>query len=259
MKRIEAIFFDIDGTLLSFNTRRIPKSAKESLRLLKEKGIRVFIATGRAKAEIDIVKDIYFDGYVTLNGQYCYDKENHKIFGNALHTDDVKELLTYSTKHAIPCFFVEENAAYYNMRNTLVDDIENILQLETQPIGDAQQALTNNVYQVSAFVDLKQEEELLRLMPHSDSARWNPTFCDIFPHNGSKIVGIHAVCKYFNIDVENTMAFGDAENDLTMLSGVGLSVAMGNASREVKDIVDYVTDDVDNDGIYNALKHFKIL
>ncbi len=259
MKQIDAIFFDIDGTLLSFNTHIIPESAKKALLLLKEKGVKIFISTGRAKAEIDVVKDMYFDGYITLNGQYCYDNKNNKIFENALHKDDIQKLLSYSKEHSIPCYFVEENDAYYNIRNNLVDELEKMIRVDTQPVGNAERALTNSIYQVSAFVDSKQEQELLKLMPHSASARWYPTFCDLFPQNGSKIVGIREVCNHFNIDVENTMAFGDAENDLTMLSGVGLSVAMGNASQEVKDIVDYVTDDVDNDGIFNALKHFKIL
>ncbi len=259
MKQIEAIFFDVDGTLLSFNTGKIPDSAIKSLQLLKEKGIKIFIATGRAKAEMDIVNGLYFDGYITLNGQYCYDKENIKIFENALHKDDIQKLILYSTENDIPCYFVEENNAYYNMRNSLVDEVEKMIRLETQPIGNTESALTNSIYQVSAFVDTNKEKELLRLMPHSASARWYPTFCDLFPMNGSKIVGIHEVCKHYNININNTMAFGDAGNDLTMLKGVGLSVGMGNGSQEVKDIVDYVTDDVDNDGIYNALKHFNII
>ncbi len=259
MKTIEAIFFDIDGTLLSFNTGRIPESAKQALLLLKDKGIKIFIATGRAKAEMEVISELYFDGYVSLNGQFCYDKDNRKIFGNALHKDDVKELVNFSTSHQIPCFFVEDNHAYYNVRNSYVDDVERIMGLDRKPLDDVERALENTIYQVSTYVNAEQEKELLALMPHSTSARWYPSFCDIFPKNGSKLLGINEVCKYYNISIENTMAFGDAENDLAMLSGVGLSVAMGNASQEAKNVANYITDDVDSDGIYNALKHFNIL
>ena len=55
------------------------------------------------------------------------------------------------------------------------------------------------------------------------------------------------------------MAFGDGGNDLSMLKHVHIGVAMGNAKDYVKDVADYVTDSVDEDGIYNALKHFNIL
>ena len=55
------------------------------------------------------------------------------------------------------------------------------------------------------------------------------------------------------------MAFGDGGNDITMLQHVAVGVAMGNANPEVKEIADYITDDVDSDGIWNALKHFGVI
>lgn len=54
------------------------------------------------------------------------------------------------------------------------------------------------------------------------------------------------------------MAFGDGGNDIPMLKHVAISVAMGNASDEVKAIADYITDDVDHDGIFNACVHFQL-
>ncbi|XJR89701.1 HAD hydrolase family protein [Elizabethkingia anophelis] len=75
----------------------------------------------------------------------------------------------------------------------------------------------------------------------------------------SKQVGIEVFCKHYGIDVSQTMAFGDGGNDITMLKYVALGVAMGNANPEVKEIADYVTDDIDNDGILKALKHFEVI
>ena len=71
-RQIKAIFFDIDGTLRDFETKRIPESTKEALRKAREAGILLFIATGRHKLEIEeenLLEDMEFDGYVTLNGQ----------------------------------------------------------------------------------------------------------------------------------------------------------------------------------------------
>ena len=59
--------------------------------------------------------------------------------------------------------------------------------------------------------------------------------------------------------MEETIAFGDGGNDITMIEHAAIGVAMGNANKEVKEIADYITDDVDNNGIYNALKHFNII
>ena len=59
--------------------------------------------------------------------------------------------------------------------------------------------------------------------------------------------------------MEDTIAFGDGGNDITMIEHAAIGVAMGNANEGVKKIADYITDDVDNDGIFNALKHFNII
>ena len=55
------------------------------------------------------------------------------------------------------------------------------------------------------------------------------------------------------------MAFGDAFNDIPMFKETGISVAMGNAKPEVKQIADHVTDDIDQDGLYQALRHFQLI
>ena len=55
-----------------------------------------------------------------------------------------------------------------------------------------------------------------------------------------------------------TVAMGDSENDLPMLEYADLSVAMGNGVKEVKEKADYVTDKIDNDGLYKAFKYLKL-
>lgn len=72
----KALFFDIDGTLVSFETHAIPASTIEALTIAHEKGIKIFIATGRPKAIINNLADIQdrglIDGYITMNGAYCF-------------------------------------------------------------------------------------------------------------------------------------------------------------------------------------------
>ena len=85
---IKAIFFDIDGTLVSYKTHEIPQSTIEALYKLKENGIKVFIATGRGKDGLDVLNGFPFDGYITLNGQYCYIDQNNKIYENTIVKED---------------------------------------------------------------------------------------------------------------------------------------------------------------------------
>ena len=71
----------------------------------------------------------------------------------------------------------------------------------------------------------------------------------------SKASGIDRVLEYFGADLKDTVALGDSTNDLPMIEHAGLGIAMGNASDQVKEIADYTTTAVDEDGLYNAFKY----
>ena len=65
---IKAAFFDIDGTLVSFKSHRISDLSKKAIAELRRKGIKVFVASGRALFQINDLHDLKFDGYITVNG-----------------------------------------------------------------------------------------------------------------------------------------------------------------------------------------------
>lgn len=254
---IKAIFFDIDGTLASFKTHQIPDSTFYTLNKLKDNGIKLFIATGRGKDGLDILQGFPFDGYITLNGQYCFTNDE-LIYENTIDSQDIQALLEYLKEKPFPCGFTEEHTKYFNMRNHLVDEIHAITHNDDHPARDCSQVIHKKIYQCMCFVDENEEKELLKVMPHCHASRWYPTFCDISPIGGSKQHGIDEFLKHYHIDLSQTMAFGDGGNDIPMLKHVAISVAMGNASDEVKAIADYITDDVDHDGIFNACVHFQL-
>ena len=77
---VKAIFFDIDGTLVSFETHKIPASTQEALKTLRDKGIKIFIATGRPQCLINNLGDLEFDGYITVNGSYCFTAGHQPIY-----------------------------------------------------------------------------------------------------------------------------------------------------------------------------------
>jgi len=255
---VKAIFFDIDGTLVSFHTHQIPDSTFEALNKLQENGIKIFIATGRGKDGLFVLKDFKFDGYITLNGQYCYTNDK-VIYENTIDKNDLKHLLHYLEDYPFPCGFTEENTKYFNMRDERVDKIHAITHNDDHPAGDCSQVIHHKVYQCMCFVNEDEEKQLLKVMPHCISARWHPLFCDVSPIGGTKQNSIDQFLKYYNIDLSETMAFGDGGNDKEMLEHVAISVAMGNANEELKEIADYVSDDVDHDGIVKALQHYNLI
>ena len=87
---IKAVFFDIDGTLVSFKTHKLPDSTVRVLDLLREKGIKVFIATGRQLQSINNLGTQEFDGYVTLNGGYCLAGKDKVIYKHNIPSEDIE-------------------------------------------------------------------------------------------------------------------------------------------------------------------------
>ena len=122
-----------------------------------------------------------------------------------------------------------------------------------------ERALNEKVYQLNVFVSEEEEGDFMQLMPNSKTARWTSHFTDIIPKDGGKNKGIDAIINHFGIKLEETMAFGDGGNDIDMLKHAGIGIAMENARDDVKEIADFITTSVDDDGITNALKHYNVL
>ena len=100
---------------------------------------------------------------------------------------------------------------------------------------------------------------MLPYIKNGEFGRWHPAFVDITAKGNTKQNGIDEFIKRFGFKLEETMAFGDGGNDIGMLRHAGIGVALGNAKDDVKAAADYVTDSVDEDGIFKALKHFGII
>jgi hypothetical protein len=258
MKMIKAIFFDIDGTLVSFQTHKVYPSTIQALKQLKNKGIKIFIATGRGKDGLGVLDDIEFDGYITLNGQYCYTHDK-LIYENTIKKEELEILLDEIHKDPFPCGFTLEHTKIFNYRDERVDFIHSITHNDNHPAGDCSNIINEKVYQCMCFIEENKEKELLKKLKNCTSARWHPSFTDISPLGGTKQRGIDELLRYYQIDLSETMAFGDGGNDKQMLEHVAYSIAMGNGNDDIKKIADYVTDDVDHDGIVKALKHYHLI
>lgn len=257
---IKAIFFDVDGTLLSHDTHGVPESTVRALEALREKGILTFLATGRHTSmlrEILPMDALHFDGIVSLNGQYCCD-ERSVIYHCPLETSAVAALLDYLKAHPHPCILVEADRMYINFHNALVEQVQAAIHSEMPELGDLDRGYTQPIYQAILYMS---EENLAKLppLPGIKLTRWNLGGADLIPAKGGKAVGIARVLQHYGLDKSETMAFGDGENDVDMFAAVGTAVAMGNACAEAKAAAHYVTDDVDRDGIWNALVHFSVI
>lgn len=257
---IKAIFFDIDGTLVSFKTHRIPDSTRKAIEMIRSKGVKVFIATGRHIAVINNLEDIEFDGYITMNGCYCLQGRDNIIFKKSIEPSDINSFIDYLQQgNEFSCLFIEEDEVSLNCIEEDTKFLLNLLKKDDIPLHDLDYYRDKELFQLTAFFKESQEEEVMRLMPNSAAMRWYPTFADVIAKGVDKGVGIDQICRYFGFSREETMAFGDGGNDIEMLSHAAIGVAMGNANDDVKSVADYVTESVDNDGVFKALQHFGLI
>ena len=250
---IKAVFFDIDGTLLSFETHRVSQGTVEAFRILHSKGIRTFISSGRPKVLIPPMP-VGFEGYVTMNGGYCY-VGNDVVLRNPIPQDETDRWLDYAIRNNLCTMIFTEHEMFVNRLDDPVGNaIRNQLEFTMPPQLDTALMKGRETYQIIAIMPPEKDAEVVEMLPHCRLPRWHPGFSDLVNHTNSKAAGIAAVLEHVGIRREECMAFGDGGNDVEMLEYCGIGVAMGNASDEVKRHADYVTASVDEEGILEAVR-----
>ena len=171
----------------------------------------------------------------------------------------VEELVAAAEGGAFSSIFLEGEDIYLNCINDLTRQFIQDLYIPIPPVRPARYALGREIYQAVTFLSREQEHLLLDRAPHLKTTRWHPNFLDVIPPTGGKDLGMDAILDHFGIPLENCMAFGDGENDLSMLIHAGIGVAMGTASGAVKAQADYTAPSVDEDGIARTLSHLGLL
>lgn len=259
----KALFFDIDGTLVSFDTHFIPQSTLDALQQAHKNGHRIFIATGRPKAIINNISALQelniIDGYVTMNGAYCF-VDDKVLFKSAIPHHEVTALANACEENNYACIFVGEHNISVCQPNDLVQHIfYDYLHVDEIPQKSTAAAIAEPIYQITPFITAEEEAELSHMIPSCEVGRWYHAFADLTALGNTKQRGIDEIINHFGLRLEDTIAFGDGGNDISMLRHAAIGVAMGNASDEVKSHANYVTDTVDNDGIRKALEHFNLI
>ena len=263
---IKALFFDIDGTLVSFNTHQIPQTTVDAIADAKKNGVKIYISTGRPISLITNLGQIehLIDGYITTNGAYCFvDDETgrHTICCNDIPTEDIQIMLNAASQWDRPVILVgQQDIAIYNYKE-VVDDVFHkglgVTNLDyDKPIEDV---LVQPILQMTPFISEEQEALLMLNLKNCTSGRWCLDFTDITCKAADKGKGLLAMAEHEGFNIADTMAFGDGGNDISIIKQAGIGVAMGNAGDEVKKNADFITTSVDEDGIMNALIKYGVI
>lgn len=256
MKKI--VFFDIDGTLLDHD-KNLPLSTKKAIDQLKENGVFVAIATGRAPFMFESIrKELDIDSYVSFNGQLVV-FENEVIYENPLNELEIHRLYLHSKENDHPLIFMDEQTMKSSVPHHKYIE-ECMLGLKfPHPDMDETFYQFNKVYQSLIFCKQSEEHKYETEFPTFHFVRWHPYSADVLPRGGSKAEGIKKMIERIGFNIKDVYAFGDGLNDIEMLQAVGTGVAMGNAVEEAKAHANLVTKDVSNDGIWYGLKELELI
>lgn len=258
---IKAAFFDIDGTLVSFKTHRMSDQTKKTLWALKEKGVKVFISSGRPVYFMNNLEDFPFDGYVAMNGALVLLGDGNVLYQQPLSNEDANKVVEISVKENIPTYVFMEKSFGINCMNKAAIDLQKMINTPMPEIIDIIDAARHNkVYMFTSFMTRQQEESLLHpVLGPCEYPRWHDTFMDIVPSGLSKADGAEILLKHFGLTREQSVAFGDGGNDIPIIEWAKIGVAMGNAEESVKACADYVTLPIDDEGLTYAVKQLGIL
>lgn len=273
------IFFDIDDTLSRGGI--IAPHNQATLESLANTDIKLVIATGRAKPMIpeDII-DLHhrgvIDAIICMNGQYSYCKqeidtnsggkdEASKKIGNEaviqhypLTLPQAKQIVQICQQEQV---VYKLDSTHYIAWSATHERIKEMMSKNSYFIVDPDFHECNDVYQCSVI--FKNEKDK---MQHIDFAKlglklvhWHNTGADIIPADASKARAVIDVCRHYNIDVKDAMAFGDGMNDLEMFDLVGCSIAMGDGQPALIKRADLVTGSIEEFGIQAVLDKFLVI
>ncbi len=267
MEKIKLAIFDIDGTLLKWGSDTIEASTVDAIHKLKEKGVEVLVATGRAfyfiKPHVREVLDC--DYYVTINGACLLNSKGEVLKEHIIKDEDVQYVSSLVDKYKASMalktskqmiiyrdypHFSKFYGNGFTMDNLFIDDSDN-----RQYHNEVESAKGIFVYsdKQSELVEALRQNKNLLVHAVGEFG------IDVFSKDSDKIHGIEEVIQMAGLDWSNTIAFGDEDNDLGMIEKTQIGVAMGNGSIKMKETADYVTANVDEGGIEKALKHFKLI
>lgn len=281
--QIRAVALDMDGTLLS-SDNKIAEAGVNVLKKLRDRGIYIFLATGRTRTEIyDVLPDHFpVDGFVTSNGAGCYTDEQ-TLVEVSIDFEQVQKVITLARDHGMyyevhP--FEGERIAYRKDKHIF----ENVFYGDgdfTAPdhwVNLFREAFEANVHWVNRLPDVpivkvlffhreRTEVETFRqkLIQIKDDGGFMVSSSvdhnvEIVHKDATKGSGLCHFLEKFGISPEELVVFGDGENDLPMFHLAKHAVAMKNAPTFVKQAADDVTDDTNDQlGVFRYIdKHEEI-
>lgn len=275
----KVVFLDVDGTITTYENV-IPESAKRAIRTARANGHKVLMCTGRSKAENPPeLTEIGFDGMIGGNGSYV-EVADQVIMHVHIDAEQCRHIVDWCHERGLE-FYLESNNGLFASEHFREaarpvlqlymgrKGVENADQLETDDVMHGMvydgELYRDDVNKVS-FILSSYQDYLDAIEEFSDMkvGTWGGAgelvlFGDVATKDIDKAVAVHKAVEALDADMADTIAMGDAKVDTPMFEACATSVCMGSGGEEAKAAADFVTTDVDKDGLWNAFSHLGLV
>lgn len=267
------VMIDLDGTLLNDNKNVSNKNIEMINKVYKEKNVIFVIATGKNIGDIQYIIDAVGEGInkyvIASNGAIIKDNvKDGYILKNYLTDDEVIHIIEeYKKRNLIGLIQTEEGPV---IEDKLASEVESATYAEN--LKDY--VMDNKVSNIALITPMGKKEDLKLLknvidnefytleataicdFTHTNNGKtFTCKYIDVMKKGSTKANAMKILIDYLNIRKEEVIAIGDGGNDIPMFEVAGYKIAMGNASKELKQKADYITDTNNNDGVAKALEY----
>ena len=273
------IFLDVDGTLVDYDNF-LPPSAVAAIRKARNNGHKVYISTGRSKAEVyQEIWDIGLDGMIGGNGSYV-EADGKVIMHQRLTPEQSRRIVDWLHDRKLE-FYLESNNGLFASEHFETRG-EPVMQEYTARKGQenarqmtVRQAFPEMIFGGELYRDdlnkvsfiLESYDDFLaakEAFPDLQAGTWGGVgetalFGDLGVKGITKAHAIDMLLQHIGCRIEDTIAFGDAKIDIPMFEYCAVGVAMGNGGTEIKAMADFVTDAVAEDGIAHAFERLQLI
>jgi Cof subfamily protein (haloacid dehalogenase superfamily) len=257
MKRI--FFFDIDNTLLDHDTSQIPSAALEAIAALKAQGHVIVVATGRAYGHAaPYIHQVQPDFSITNNGA-CIRRNDAVLQQTPLNAPELQALFALMAKRGL---FYGVNDGMTGHVSAQVPQVMTPMESVDIKVHHDLIELDGDVLQGWLFFDESLDAQLipdlLNTFPSFDYVRWHQTAVDVLPKGVNKWTACMHVLELLGMHVQKSLAFGDGLNDMEMLQGAGIGVAMGNGHPDLIAVADRVAEPMGQNGLAKMLAQLQV-
>jgi Cof subfamily protein (haloacid dehalogenase superfamily) len=272
------IFLDIDGTLYNHRENKIPESAIEAIDKAKEAGHMIFISTGRSIYQLKQINHINYDGVITSAGAYVY--VDHKVlFEETISNEELNDIseicgelnIAYCYEGISGVYLQKAAQDYFELnRESRALKKEEELQELFCFYNISEYTKGEKIFKLSLFSTsysalirlgemLGKDYKVVVTTESKEKRVGNMCVAELTLSHIHKASGIKKILDYYNSAFEDAIAIGDSMNDAEMIEACKVGIAMGNADARLKEIANYVTADIGEDGLYKAFAKYGLL